>query len=132
MADVNVHQDPISDLVVFRVTGMPEAAELIDVASAHFRQTPSRYVLWDLRQAEMNAITLEDMRELARRASDFADARRTPHTAIVVGDQSKRLLMRLYEAVAENEQANVIYRIFDEPGEAYDWFGAAGMRRNCA
>lgn len=115
------------DLVIFRVTGLPKAPQIMQAITDHFSRTPTRLALWDLRDANLADIDAAEFESLMERADQFAGVR-GPGTraAIVARDGADAMLARAYEAHALGRGAAIDTRFFADLASARTWLRSSG------
>ncbi|WP_417514004.1 hypothetical protein [Minwuia sp.] len=121
MSTVNIQYDAARELVIFTAIGLLTIEDFIAAGDAHFLNHATSCSIWDLRKADLSSIRLDNMHALSRRSADVSKSRPDPRTALVVDDDGKRALVRLYEALAESTGTPVIYRIFGTLEDAVEW-----------
>lgn len=121
MASVAVQHFPERDLVIFRVQGAFSVDDIVRAADPHFSEHATSRSIWDLRLADFSDIAVAEMRLISRRSIEVAQTRTAPKSALVAGDEVKRMILKLYEAVTESESNPVNYGIFDTIAEAEAW-----------
>jgi len=121
LASVAVQHFPARDLVIFRVRGAFSVEDIVRAAEPHFNAHNTSRTIWDLRLADFSDIAVAEMRVISRRSSEVAQTRTAPKSALVAGDEVKRMILKLYEAVTESDRNPVNYGIFDTIAEAEAW-----------
>lgn len=115
--------DEDRDLVTFTLTGPVTVDDLIRLGDSHFLVHATNRSVWDLRRADLSDIDASDMAKLSIRSRDASGRRQNPLTALIVDDDGKKALLKLYGVIAEADQTSIQYRIVSTMKEALDWLG---------
>lgn len=113
--------DPETNIVIFVLQGRTEVDELMKIADEHFLQYPLSMALWDLRNADLSEFGMQDLERVARRSAEVRSAAENPRSAYVVDDSTKRLLVKLYSAVADKDNSTVGLHAFETVEDAMNW-----------
>jgi hypothetical protein len=117
--------DEENDLVRFTISGPVSIADIIRLGDQHFLAHSTNRSIWDLREADLSGIIVNDMPELTRNAREASQTRTAPRTALIVDDEGKRALLKLFRVIAEVGQTNIAYQIVDTVEDALEWVGVA-------
>ena len=84
----------------------------------------TRNALWDLTEADVEHLTSQDVRKLARAPEGISRVRAGGKTAIVAPTDLSFGLARMYEFSVDLEDAGIELRVFRSRAEALEWLGA--------
>lgn len=119
---IRVEVDDGLSLVIFRV---PDDASLDDFDRAirdHFPRHPTDNAMWDLTKADLSWLDRDGIERIAEAALAIRRYRRPDgRTAIVAGDATERVLLKIYPIINELQGSTIRYRIFEHWDEALRW-----------
>lgn len=113
--------DEDKDLVRFTLYGPVTIEDFIRLGDAHFMEHATSRSIWDLREADLSGIVVTDMPVLTASSRSASQHRKNPKSALIVDDEGKRALLKLYSVVAEAGKSTIEYRIFPDLEEALAW-----------
>ena len=114
------------EVVTFRVRGEAIARQIMEAVTAHFSRTPSRFALWDLRDAILSSIKAAEFETLIKKTEEYAEARGPgASTAIVTRPGADALLAKAYEARSLAMGSRVAIRFFADMALAQAWLQSA-------
>jgi hypothetical protein len=125
---IDIHIDMGNDLTVKTVTGKVSVDELIDVAEKFYSDQPTRYVIWNLIEADGTQISPRDIETLNQTISKHSYKRIGGKTALVVSRDYGFGMSRMYQANAENHGINIKYYITRDMDDAMRWINSKNQR----
>lgn len=119
MAEVNIKRDPQKDLTSIIVTGQLTAD---DIASAinHFYENPTRLVLWEAENCQLDELSATDLEKASKLISKVKKDRPEGKTAFVIEKENFGLAV-LFEGFTRMENLPYEYRSFTSHDEAISW-----------
>ncbi len=108
-------------LTVHTCSGKITFEELQDAVKQLYDGEPTANHLWNLEQADVSGISVEDITRLARFAKEYAPSRRSGKTAIVSSKDLGFGMARVYEIYADLVEQTVQLKTFRALEEAYSW-----------
>jgi hypothetical protein len=110
------------DLTLHTVSGLVGHSELISNAKKYYAAgNLTSMVLWDFRNANINGLHANQLREIAWDLRDYMRLRAGGKTAFVVSDDIAFGIARMFEAFAESECVAVEQRTFRDIEDAIIW-----------
>ena len=114
--------DLSKELTVFTVTGTVKLREWLNTLQAYARAGPTRYELFDIRDAEGGGFTSKEIDPLIEGAKSRSDARPAGgKTALVVSTDVHFGMSRVYQAISEIEGITWESEAFRSIEDAYKW-----------
>jgi hypothetical protein len=124
MAPVVSQIDRDADLTVRTVTGDVTARQLLDALATSRHGEPTRFVLWDFREAQLERLTASEVRGLAQATERYAAGRAGGKTALVFSSDFAYGLGRLFDQTRNVSGAPVDYMSFRDQAAALAWLAA--------
>lgn len=121
MNRIATEYDDDTGIVTFTLVGRVSADDLVAAADGHFAQWPESLPIWDLTLADVSEFGLPDLERISRRSSEVRGSSVDPRSAVVVDDSTKRLLLKLYDAVQTTGASAVRFRSFETVDDARSW-----------
>jgi hypothetical protein len=115
--------DGAADLTVRTVSGVATAWDLHDAIAAGSADAPTRFVLWDFTEAQLDGLAANEVRALADSAAPRAAGRPGGRTALVFDSESAFGLGRIFDQLRTVRDAPVEYRSFRDRAAAMAWLG---------
>jgi hypothetical protein len=113
--------DRAADLTVRTVSGEVTARDLLDAITAGSTDAPTRFVLWDFTEAQLDGLAASEVRALADSAAPRARGRPGGRTALVFSSESAFGLGRIFDQLRTVRDAPVEYRSFRDRAAAMKW-----------
>ena len=118
---IEQHHDSALGLTRVVVVGTSTAAEVIDAIRGFYAGETTRDVLWDLREATLDAMPSEDVRKIGATVLGFGSEREGGRTAIVASSDLAFGLSRMYEAVTTVNEGTRPTQVFRDIEKALLW-----------
>lgn len=106
------------DLTFLVVTGRITAEELIEAIGEFYRQEYTAKLIWDIREADLTALSTEQLRKVLSFAQSLGHLRKNGKTAIVVAGNLAFGLGRMYEILCEIDRHPVPLKVVKNMDEA--------------
>ena len=123
MGSINAITDKTQDLTIVTAAGQLTADDLIDWVTHYYAGDVTRFILWDLTQANLSAISFEEVEAHAKSFNRLADSRQGGRSAFVFGSDLEYGLGRMYQALSEIENVPIAFQTFRNIDEARQWLG---------
>lgn len=117
---IKTEQDKKKDLTTFIYMGETSFDEVFQAVKDYYEGSPSRYTLWDARDATLNH-TAEEFHELNTFMQNFTPKRPDGKTAYVVGNDESLGTMLLQKTLVEIAGLPVQFEVFRSMKEALRW-----------
>lgn len=121
MSTIARDYDANDNIVTFVLEGRIDADALVASADEHFSEWPDSRAIWDLTGADLSEFGLQDLERISSRSSEVRGRSGDPRSAIIVDDSTKRLLVKLYDAVSTKGESAVTFQSFETIAEARTW-----------
>jgi hypothetical protein len=121
MAQIDIVKDPKLQLTTITVKGETTAAEISKTILAHNKDQVTILILWDLSQATIEKLTVDDVHGFVGTASLFTQARKGGKTAVVVPTDLGFGMARIYDSLHEVGQSPVSHMTFRDKESALNW-----------
>ena len=112
---------PRPDLTVVAVEGAVTADQVRDQIIGFLTDSPTRFVIWDIRNGTLARLTTSDIRTLVEKGAPHAHRRSGGRTAIVSPNDLDYGLSRMFETVAELQHVPFEIHVFRNMDEAESW-----------
>jgi hypothetical protein len=113
--------DEERNLTVQTCTGRVSPREIKDAIEAVYAGEPTLNQLWDMTEADVEDVQTENLRAFARLVSEHGHGRRGGKTAIVSPVDLAFGLSRMYSAMADINEQQILVRVFRSLDEANAW-----------
>jgi len=123
MGSLETTYDLAKGLTTVKVEGKVMAKNLANWLNRYYSGKVTELILWDLTEADMADVPVDDLRELAKEASKRADLRKNGKSAFVFSRDVGFGLGRMFEILSETEGTPLEYRSFLDINEAREWLG---------
>jgi hypothetical protein len=100
MPDVRIEVNPEADLTTHTVTGNITTDEIISILEEFYRH-PTKFLLWNLSQADLSNITGDDLRHILEVSNTLCKHRKHGKTAILAPSDLPFGLGRQYAILGE-------------------------------
>jgi len=121
MSKIRVSVDSKKQLTIHTATGKVTRDEIVEVQEKYYTNDPTTYLLWDLRAANISALSSDDLKEIVFIGKKYAQKRRNGKTAIVVSSDLSFGLSRMYESYSEMFEHPGDHWVTKEYDEAMKW-----------
>lgn len=121
MHDLDIQPEFSRDLVIFTVRGAFDVRAALTDAIAFYDRHPVGKSLWDFSEADLSALTLEEMRDAYRDIRRDTGRPGDTRAALVFGNDAFAGLAHLYQAMVEAENTPVSYGVFKTTEQALVW-----------
>ncbi len=111
----------LGNMSIRKVIGIPTTKELVNALESYYASRPTKYILWDLSQANLNRLTAEDLKALVKAVKKFSHVRAGGKTAIVVSDDVSFGMGRMLEVFMELQNIPFQLRVFRDFSSASEW-----------
>ena len=112
--------DQEKDLTTFTCVGETTFDEIFQAVKAYYEGTPTRFTLWDARDAILN-LTAEQFHELNTFMQNFTPKRPEGKTAYVVGNEESLGTILMQKTLVEIAELPVQFEVFHSMKEALQW-----------
>lgn len=124
MGSVETTYDLTKDLTIVKAKGKMKVQDLLNWIAEYYSGKVTALILWDLTEADIGDVSVDQLREVAKEARKKADLRRGGKSAFVFSRDLGFGLGRMFEAFLEgNEGSPVRYKSFRDINEAREWLG---------
>jgi hypothetical protein len=123
MGSIETKPDTSKGLTTFKALGIMKAVEFQDCLQCYYEAGVTPLALWDLSEADLSALTSDEINYLAQYGSQLATNRAEGKTAIVFDSPFEYGLGRIFQAYVEINTTPVEVRLFRNLEEAKQWLG---------
>ncbi len=124
MGTIETTYDLPNDLTVAKATGKMTSDDFKEWAEEYYvGDKITSLHLWDVTEADLSEITIEEIKEDAKRTKLLAGVRNGGKTAIVTHKDLEFGISRMSQAHHEIEVESVEYHTFRSIDEAKEWLG---------
>lgn len=116
-----LHAEDRGDFYFFRWEGVLTEGEIISVAKDYYPRLGDQHKLFDMSQADLTTLNLDNLISVARKVSEVHPEGGTPKTAFVAGDIATYSILTRYVLLAFQNHVRVEYRVFGDMEQAIDW-----------
>ncbi|NNF98619.1 MAG: hypothetical protein HKM93_04520 [Desulfobacteraceae bacterium] len=120
---ISTSYDVSKALTVFKATGEITVQEIIQAIETFYAETPTKLTLWDLRHAENNTVSSEDIDRIIEIIRRHSDEREGGKSALVVSRDFAFGMSRMHIAKTEISKINISYYVTRSIPEAMEWLG---------
>jgi hypothetical protein len=118
---IGISKDLSKDLTVFTATGEILANDMIEVIEKLYSTEPTRFVIWDLTEANGNYFKSEDIDRVIEVATKHSSKRDGGKTVLVASSVFAYGMSRMYQAKVEHTQTKIEYHVTNTMEEALRW-----------
>ncbi|MGB5747613.1 MAG: hypothetical protein WBM69_11550 [Desulfobacterales bacterium] len=123
-ANIESYIDDINNLTSYIVQGTLMTDQIIATIDEFFSEKPTKYVLWNFSQAQIAQISNNDIKEIVKIVTKYADRNIVLKTALVFSEDGAFGLGRMFEMLAEMEETPQQFMSFRNADDAYKWLSA--------
>ena len=123
MGSIETTYDLPQDLTTFKVVGKVGMVDFYDCLDSYYKGSVTPITLWDFTEANISAITTDEITNLAQYASQLAEIRREGKTAIVFNDGFDFGLGRMFQTHLEMTEVPLEVELFRHLDDAKQWLG---------
>ena len=124
MGTIETTYDLPNDLTVAKATGKMTSDDFKEWAEEYYvGDKITSLHLWDVTEADLSEITIEEIKEDAKRTKLLAGVRNGGKTAIVTHKDLEFGISRMSQAHHEIEVESIEYQTFRSIDEAKEWLG---------
>lgn len=123
MGSIVTNIDVSLQLTINTVKGHLLIAELLNWVSDYYSGTVTRFILWDLTEANLSKISTEEFRNIVQEVKKKSETRTSGKTAFVVKRDFEFGIGRMIETFGEIEKVNFENRSFRSMADAKKWLG---------
>jgi hypothetical protein len=120
---IRISKDLSKELTLFTGTNELVANDMIEVIEKLYSTEPTKFVIWDLTEANGNSFTTEDLDRIIEVAGKYSHKRIGGKTVIVASSVFVYGMSRMYQAKAEHSQVKIDYHVTRTMEEALEWLG---------
>lgn len=126
MGTLATQYDRPRDLTIVKATGRMTSGDLREWTNTYYAGTVTLHMVWDLTEADLSAIAVDDILENVKDTQRLAgDARKGGKTAVVADENWIAIsLSRFRETFLEMSDIPIEMRTFSHMDEALEWLGA--------
>lgn len=118
---ITTQVDHDRQLTIHTVSGNPSFEEGMEVFKSFYEKHPTRNLLWDLRNANLQQISSKDLEEFVHYVKLHSEARTGGKTAFVVSRDLEFGLLRMVDAYSEFAKIPFNLMTFRSMDEATQW-----------
>jgi hypothetical protein len=123
VCEIETTIDRAADLTVHTVSGDVTAPEIVDALHRYFAGVPTKYILWDLCEADLTGLTASDVRMIAQTARRYTHLRPGGRTALLACSDFVYGLGRMLEQTLSASESPVEAMTFHDRDAALAWLG---------
>ena len=124
MSSIDISVDNTLELSTYVVKGKISFEEIFD-ALLEFYSHPTKYLIWDIREADISNASNDDLRKLVKTTKEVARVRPSGKTAILGQTDLQFGLARMYATYGELEDHPVQISVFRSLEPAMKWITSA-------
>lgn len=121
MADIQKTINKEDGITTFTVSGEFLYDQIIDVVKQFYLSEFTLHIVFDLTNADMSAITADQMENIVSVAKRYAHLREGGKTAFVMSSELGYGLARMYEAYSQVRDHPIAHHVFRNMEEAMSW-----------
>jgi hypothetical protein len=121
MAVVKTKIDSSASLTLHTVNGVITTAEILNVVDDYYKGTITKLILWNFFESDVNQISVEDVRMLARLTKKYCKSRPGGKTALVFGRSVDYGVGRMFQILSGMSDDNVEFMPFSDMSSALEW-----------
>lgn len=121
MSAIKVYVDRDKDLTTHVVIGKSTPGQIASALEEFYKNSPTRYLLWDFSQVENFDIPNEELIKLLSIAKKYAHVRKKGKTAFINPGDFAFGMGRMYETFTEIYKHPIPTRTFRSHDEAMKW-----------
>lgn len=121
MSNINITVDPERDLSILTVNGTLSAESLHSAFMDFYKESPTKYLLWDLTNADMCSIKSDDIKNIVTSTMEYAHLRPNGKTAFVASRDLNFGIGRQYSALGEAFEHPIKIASFRVYDKAMEW-----------
>ena len=123
MGRIATEYDRSRDLTLFKAVGEMQVTDFRDCLEAYYGGEVTRFILWDLTQADLAAFKNRHIKEVAQVIAGISGARRGGRTAFVYDKAFEYGIGRMFQAYSQMEEMPFEVQAFKTIVEARAWLG---------
>lgn len=121
MANIKVKIVQEEDLTIFTVEGDLSSDEILKYSIKYYDTKPTKLVLWDVSRGSVSKISRADFQRIASIMKGHTAKRANGKTALIGKFDVDFGIARMYEAYADIEEIQIIYKVFRNVDDALKW-----------
>jgi hypothetical protein len=118
---IKPHFDAKLNLTTYICTGTVTAGEIEKQVRILYQGTPSLHALWDFTEADLSALTPDDVRGIARTVKDTSLSRVGGRTALIFSNAMLAEMRPLLVSISEIEVPDAKIKVFNELSTGLAW-----------
>jgi hypothetical protein len=123
-ANIETYLDENSNLTSYIVQGTLLTDQIIATIHEFYSEKPTKYVLWNFSQAQTSQISSNDVKEIVKIVTKYADRNIVLKTALVFSEDSAFGVGRMFETLAGMEETPQQFMAYLNADDAYKWLRA--------
>lgn len=123
MGTIETKYDLPQDLTTFKVVGKMKVDDFYDCLAGYYEKGVTPLTLWDFTEADVSALTSEQISDFAKYARNLAEARKGGKTAVVFDTPFDFGLGRMFQSYLEIAGLPIEILISHSLDEAKQWLG---------
>jgi hypothetical protein len=123
-ANIETYLDENSNLTSYIVQGTLLTDQIIATIHEFYSEKPTKYVLWNFSQAQTSQISSNDVKEIVKIVTKYADRNIVLKTALVFSEDGAFGVGRMFEILAGMEETPQQFMAYLNPDDAYKWLRA--------
>jgi hypothetical protein len=123
-ANTETYLDENSNLTSYIVQGTLLTDQIIATIHEFYSEKPTKYVLWNFSQAQTSQISSNDVKEIVKIVTKYADRNIVLKTALVFSEDGAFGVGRMFETLAGMEETPQQFMAYLNADDAYKWLRA--------
>jgi hypothetical protein len=123
-ANIETYLDENSNLTSYIVQGTLLTDQIIATIHEFYSEKPTKYVLWNFSQAQTSQISSNDVKEIVKIVTKYADRNIVLKTALVFSEDGAFGVGRMFETLAGMEETPQQFMAYLNADDAYKWLRA--------
>jgi hypothetical protein len=121
-------RDSSSNLTEHIASGAITESDMFECQKQFYEQAPTLLQLWDMREAGLEGITTEGLREFVENAARLGEIRRGGKTGVIVQTALQYGFSRMAGILGDSLSLPFEFRTFTNRDEALAWLGLPATR----
>lgn len=118
---IKITRDEDQDLTIHDVTGTVSEEEMSDAQYDFYRKEPTKRLLWDMSQTNVEHVTQDILKRFIRKSVDLGSEQKGGRVAIYASEDLQYGLARMTKVFTEMGSAPYSFNVFRSRKEALDW-----------
>lgn len=109
------------DVTILKARGRITSKDILQASDDFYAHTPTKQLLWDFSDADLSAVSSDDLKTIASYTKQYGHLRPNGKTALYVSGELSYGLSRQYTTLAELENHSIRFASFRAYDEAMEW-----------